>query len=158
MTLAQAQEASSITSAASCSCGRASASSTSAPAGRAAAVGGAPLRRRRDRQSRLSRNQHEYVQGLIDAEAWRPGADAAARLPRPARGPAVRRHRLGRHVRACRPGAAAAYFAKLRRLRCGRPGHEPRHHPPPACAPTSSAPASATSSSAYIFPGGSSST
>ncbi len=55
----------------------------------------------------LSRHQHAHVNGLIEARGLRGRvSDAAARLPRPARGRALRQDRLDRHVRACRPGAS----------------------------------------------------
>ena len=76
--------------------------------GRAAAVGGRALRRARARHHASRQPACAREPADRGARPARPRRDAAARLPRAARGRTLRQDRLGGHVRACRPRAAAA--------------------------------------------------
>ena len=83
------------------------------------------------------------------ARPGRPGAHGPARLPRPRRERAVRQDRLGRHVRARRPGPPARVLRQdPPPAQAGRPAAEPRHHRRRHAQPPARRRASATSSSA----------
>ena len=109
---------------------KASASSTSAPAGAACCCTRPRTTACRRSGITLSRNQHAYVNKRDPrARPGRPGADGPARLPQPAGQRAVRQDRLGRHVRACRPGPAAGLLRQdPRPAQARRAAAEPRHH------------------------------
>ena len=100
---------------------RASASSTSAPAGAACCCGRPSTTACAATGITLSKNQHAHVNRLIErARPARPRRDAAARLPRPARGRALRQDRLGGHVRA-RRAAPSCRATSPRSAACSRP-------------------------------------
>ena len=109
---------SSTTSAASCGSPRASASSTSAAAGAGSSSGPREHYGVEATGITLSQNQFDHVTREIAARGLEGRVQRRApRLPRPARGRALRQDRERRHVRARRRRAAfRKYFGKIYRL------------------------------------------